>query len=105
MSEKQLTAGQQRLFRAQLVVQGSATVALIGLLIKIIGSHLTFLSMHVLIALAVIILLQWLLGSLMSAAIKRVGPVPRVKRPGMAKLAGAFELALFLVLGIFFLVQ
>ncbi|MFC6255421.1 hypothetical protein ACFP1H_12585 [Secundilactobacillus hailunensis] len=105
MSGNQFTPRQRHLFSTQLVVQGSALVALVTLLFKMVDSHFQFLTGSVLIAMLVIILMQWGLGAVIASAQKRAGKITKVSRNWLPKLAMSFEAALFLILGIYFLSQ
>lgn len=101
----QLTPKQRRLFGAQLVVQGSAVVALIVLLFKIVYSHFQFLSGRVLIAMGIIMLVQWGIGAILFRAGNSHQPKRSFKPNWMSGLAISFEVVLLLVLGIYFLSQ
>lgn len=104
MTDHHFTPQQRRLFGTQLVVQGSAIVALVVLLIKIVNSNFQLLTGRLLLAMLAIIIVQWGLSAVISSFQKRLGE-PIGTKLRLSRLSASFELALFLVLGIYFLFQ
>lgn len=105
MTDHHFTPQQRRLFGTQLVVQGSAIVALVVLLIKIVDSNFQLLTGRLLLAMLAIIIVQWGLSAVISSFQKRLGEPTGTNKLRLSRLSASFELALFLVLGIYFLFQ
>lgn len=104
MTDHHFTPQQRRLFGTQFVVQGSAIVALVVLLIKIVNSNFQLLTGRLLLAMLAIIVVQSGLSAVISSFQKRLGEPTGIKLR-LSRLSASFELALFLVLGIYFLFQ
>ncbi|GAX07839.1 hypothetical protein IWT5_00990 [Secundilactobacillus silagincola] len=105
MSDHQLTSRQQRLLKTQLVIQGSALVVLVTLLFKMISSNFRFLTGRNLMVMLVVILVQWGSSAVLAKVQKQTGQFQYSEKHWLSRLSTSFELALFLVLGIYFLLQ
>lgn len=105
MSDHQLTSRQQRLLKMQLVIQGSALVVLVMLLFKMISSNFRFLTGRNLMVMLVIILVQWGSSAVLAKRQKQAGQFHHSEKRWLSRLSTSFELALFLVLGAYFLWQ
>lgn len=105
MADNQLTPRQQRLLKAQLVIQGSALVVLVTLLFKMISSNFRFLTGKNLMIMLAVILIQWGLSAVLAKIQKQAGQFQHSEKHWLSQLSTSFEFALFLVLGVYFLLQ